>query len=212
VKDNSPENFSWSKFYSIREQVTNTYSSVYSLKIKKKITQVILEELKPGATILDVGSSDRSIGKKIIAKIPSITYKSMDIDRALPHDYYTIEEIKESFDMIILSEVIEHLEFGQGVLLLRKIRKLLNDGGKIIISTPNMHHPNRYWDSDHKTPYRYDEIGAALNLVGLDVSNIYRIYNDPFLQRLFRIYIMAPIHSYFDIDFAKSIVVVAVNK
>ncbi len=205
------ENFSWCKFFSYREEIRSTYPSVYSLKIKKKLFDIILEELKSGIKILDVGAYNKSLGEKIISKVPSITYKSMDIDRAQPHDYYNIEETKESFDMIILSEVIEHLEFSQGISLLIRLRELLKSNGKLVVSTPNLHHPNRYWDSDHKTPYRYDEIGAALNLVGLEVRKIYRIYNDLFFKRLFRLYIMAPLHSYFDIDFAKSIVLVAVN-
>jgi SAM-dependent methyltransferase len=211
IQDDSLKNFSWSEFHLSREQVINTYSSAYKLKIKKKILEVILEELKSDSKILDIGSHDRSLGDKITAKASSITYKSMDINRALPHDYYAIEEIKGTFDMVILSEVIEHLEFNQGISLLRKLFNLLNNNGKIIISTPNLYHPNRYWDSDHKTPYRYDEIGAVLNLLGLKLCHIYRIYNDSFFKRLFRIYLMAPIHSYFDIDFAKSIVVIAVK-
>jgi len=211
MQDNSLEDFSWSKFHRCREEVVKTYSSAYRLKIKKKILEVILEEFKMGSKILDVGSHDRSLADKITSRVSSITYKSMDIDRTLPHDYYAIEEIKETFDMVILSEVIEHLEFNQGISLLQKLINLLNDDGKIIISTPNIHHPNRYLDSGHKTPYRYDEIGALLNLMGLKVSNIYRIFNDSFLKRLVRIYLMAPIHSYFDVDFARSIVVVAVK-
>ncbi len=186
------------------------YPSVYNLKIKKKLLDIIIDELKDGAKILDVGSSNKSLGEKIILRFPSITYKTMDIDKDQHHDYYSLVDISESFDMIILAEVIEHLEFKEGISMLQKLLKTLNSGGKIIVTTPNIHHPNRYWwDPDHKTPYHYDGIGGALLSVGFRVDNIFRIYNDQFLKRCFRIYVTSHLHKYLDIDFAKSIVLVA---
>lgn len=185
------------------------YPSVYGLKVKKKILDIIIEELKEGDMILDVGASKRILGEKINHKIPSAIYKTVDIDKTQYHDYYNIDEVSESFDMVILSEVIEHLEFSEGVFLLKRLLEILKKGGKIIVSTPNLHHPNRYWVSDHKTPYRHDEIGGALLFVGYKVEKIYRIYNDQFLKRYFRIYIASHLHKYLDVDFAKSIVVIA---
>ncbi len=206
---NVKEDFSWAKFYSYRIEIRKSYPSVYDLKIKKKILDVIIEELKEGNKILDVGAYNKNLDGKIIDKFSSISYKTMDIDKAQPHDYYSLNEISESFDMIILSEVIEHLEFGEGISLLKRLLELLNNNGKIIVSTPNLHHPNRYWDSDHKTPYRYDEIGGALLLTGYKVDKIFRTYNDQFLRRFFRVYVASHLHKYLDIDFAKSIIVVA---
>lgn len=206
------EPFSWSSFYSYRLEIRKRYRTVYHLKLKKKLRDVVIEELKDGDKVLDVGAHDRSIGEKLKAKLPSVIYKSMDIDRAQAHDFYSFEEISESFHMILLSEVIEHLEFGEGISLLGRLHRLLDSGGKLILSTPNLHHPNRYWDSDHKTPYRYDEIGGALLSVGFEVDKMYRIYNDQFFKKIFRIYVASFLHQYLDIDFAKSIVVVAVKR
>lgn len=203
------DTFSWSIFYSFRKEIRSKYSSIYNIKIKKKLRDIIVEELKDGDKVLDVGASNRSLGDKIILRCPSITYKTMDIDRTQPHDYYSLDEISETYDIVILSEVIEHLEFKEGISMLRRLLELLSSGGKIIVSTPNLYHPNRYWVSDHKTPYRYDEIGGALLSVGFKVDKIYRIYNDQFLKRVFRIYVASHLHRYLDVDFAKSIVVVA---
>lgn len=203
------DTFSWSRFYSYRRKIRKMYPSVYDLEIKKKILDIIITELKDGAKILDVGASNKSLGEKIILRFPSITYKTMDIDRTQPHDYYSLDEISETYDIVILSEVIEHLEFQEGISLLIRLLELLHNEGKIVLSTPNVHHPNRYWVSDHKTPYRYDEIGGTLLSVGFKVDKIYRIYNDQFLKRFFRIYVASYLHRYLDVDFAKSIVVVA---
>jgi len=204
--------FSWSRFYAYRKEIRKAYPSVYKLKIKKKILDVIVEELQEGAKILDVGASNRSLGEKILSKYPSASYKTMDIDKARKHDYYSLEEITESFNMIILSEVIEHLTFIEGISMLQRLLERLEIGGKIIVSTPNLYHPNRYWDPDHKTPYRYDEISGALLSVGFSIEKIIRIYNDQFIKRFFRIYVASCLHRYLDVDFAKSIVVVAAKK
>jgi len=204
--------FSWSTFYSYGKKIRDIYPSVYKLKIKKKILDIIIGELQEGDTVLDVGASNRIIGEKINRVFPSVTYKTMDIDKAQSHDYNSLDDISETFDMIILSEVIEHLKFREGVSLLQKLWGLLNSDGKIIVSTPNLFHPHRYWGTDHKTPYRYDEISGALLSVGFRVDQIYRIYNDQFFKRFFRIYVAAILHRYLDIDFAKSIIVVASKK
>lgn len=200
---------SWSTFYTYRKKIRSLYPSVYGIKIKKKILDIVIEELRDGDKILDVGASTKTLGIRINRRFPSVTYKTLDIDKANSHDYYSLNEISESFNMIILSEVIEHLEFREGISLLIRLLELLHNEGKIVVSTPNIHHPNRYWVSDHKTPYRYDEIGGALLFVGYKVDKIYRIYNDQFLKRFFRIYLASYLHRYLDVDFAKSIVVIA---
>ncbi len=210
--EKSGDHFSWSKFYSYREQIRNKYPSVYSIKIKKKLLDIIVGEVKDRAKVLDVGAYKRELCERIKLRFPSITCKTMDIDKAQFHDYYSLDEISETFDIIILSEVIEHFEFKEGISVLHKLSGLLNIGSKIIVSTPNINHPNRYWDSDHKTPYRYDEIGGALLAVGFNIDKIFRTYNDQFFKRLFRMYIASHLHKYLDVDFAKSIVIVATKK
>lgn len=203
------KDFSWSRFYALRKKIRAIYPSVYDLKIRKKILDVVVEELAENEKILDVGASGFSLREKIKENFPAVIYKTMDIDTAVVHDYYSLDEISESFDMIILSEVIEHLEFHAGLSMLGRLLEMLKSGGKIIVSTPNLCHPHRYWDSDHRTPYRYDEISGALLFVGFRVEKIYRIYNDQFLKRFIRIHLASHLHRYLDIDFAKSIIVVA---
>lgn len=204
--------FSWSAFYEHRKGVRRAFPSVYKLKVKKKLLDVVTEELSGVEKILDVGAHTRDLGERIKRERPGVGFKTMDLDREKEHDYYSLDCVDEKFDIVILAEVIEHLGFEEGMELLKKLYDLLAPGGKIIVSTPNLHHPNRYWDSDHKTPYRYEEISGALVSVGFEAKKIYRIYNDSFLKRLLRLYVMAPLHSYLDVDFAKSIVVVAARR
>ena len=201
--------FSWSRFFSHRSEMRKRYPDFWKIAIRRSLLRVVCEEVTDGCSILDIGSFDRSYEKKLHKRYPNVIYKSMDIDREQFHDYYSLEEIPEKFDLIFLFEVIEHLEFEEGIELTRKIRDLLKPGGRLIATTPNMYHPNRYWEYDHKVPYRYDAIGGLLMGAGLAVNKLYRIYNDAIHRRLFRLYVTAPLHRHLQIDFAKSIAVVA---
>ena len=206
------EKFSWSTFYAHRKDMRKIYPSVYKLKLRKKLFDVEMEEISGGELVLDVGASTKALGERIKkAGIADITYKTMDIDPAKDHDYHSLEDITEKFDVIVLSEVIEHIEFSAGIEFLKSLKELLVPGGRLIVSTPNLNHPNRYWDSDHVTPYRYEELAGALKWAGFTVPKLYRIYNDQFIKRFVRIYLMAWLHRYLDVDFAKSIVAVAVK-
>lgn len=207
------KDFSWSTFYAHRKAVRKIYPSIYKVQLRKKLFDVVMEELKGGELVLDVGASTKALGDRIKKTGKAdVIYKTMDIDSATDHDYHSLEEIEEKFDVIILSEVIEHIEFNEGIEFLKSLKELLVPGGRLIVSTPNLNHPNRYFqDPDHKTPYTYETLGAALEESGLPLSVMYRIYNDSIIRRTLRLYITTWLYRYLDIDFAKSIVAVAVK-
>lgn len=203
---------SWSTLYKTRREIQRRFPDFWDLRVRKKHVEVVLEEVKDGDSILDIGSSTRELRHRLIDTCGrKVSYKSMDIDRETKQDYYSLDEIKERFNVIFLFEVIEHLSFEDGVQLLHAIHDLLLPGGKLILTTPNAFHPNRYWEYSHKVTYRYDEIGGILISLGFTVKSIFRIYNDAFFRRFFRIWIAAPLHKYLCVDFAKSILVVAVR-
>jgi 2-polyprenyl-3-methyl-5-hydroxy-6-metoxy-1,4-benzoquinol methylase len=204
--------FSWRAFYQQRQTVRRRYRTVFHLPIRKRPTEIIFANLRTGIRVLDVGASTRSLGEKMKERVPSLTYKTMDIDRTQQHDYYSLSEIRETFDLITLIEVIEHLPFENGLNMLRELTGLLNPGGKIIVTTPNLHHPSRYWcDCDHRTPYEYQNLGAVLLEAGFDLDGLYRTYNDQFLRRFIRRYLTSHLHRYLDLDFADTIVAVGVK-
>lgn len=201
---------SWSTLYKTRREIQRRFPDFWDLKVRKKHIEVVMEEVRDGDSILDIGSSTRELRNRLITECGrKVTYKSMDIDRETKQDYYSLNEIRERFNVIFLFEVIEHLTFEDGIHLLNAIHQLLLPGGKLIMTTPNAFHPNRYWEYSHKVTYRYDEIGGILISLGFRVKSIFRIYNDAFFRRLFRIWVAASLHKYLCIDFAKSILVVA---
>ena len=203
----------WTELINCRGKIHKRYSKIWDLKLIKRPSWLLKKHLRPSMRILDVGASDKRMEKKVKDVYPNILYKSMDIDRTIPHDYHSLDEIDEQFDLIILFEVIEHLELEQGVTLLRRLNELLVDGGQLIISTPNIFNPGRFWiDATHKTAYSYEELGGIVLGQGLEVLAIYRTFHASFLKYIVRLTLFYPLHRILNVDFAKSIVVVAAKK
>ena len=204
---------SWSKLFEYREQIHKMYRDIWDMKILRKRFPLMLRMIGDGEKILDIGASNRNLEKRLKRHFPNLIYKSMDIDREQVHDFYSMEEIRETFDVVFLFEVIEHLELEEGVRLLQRSYDLLHEGGRLILTTPNIFNPSRFWrDATHRVAYCYDELGGLLLSRGFSIAAMYRTYNDVFHRYLFRVYVMAPVHRYLGIDFAKSILIVAEKK
>jgi SAM-dependent methyltransferase len=204
---------SWSALYQARRELLQKYRYVWNIPFKNSHKQVLLEELRPNATVLEIGSSDRKLENLLTDAFEGLVYKSMDIDRQTLHDYYSLDEIGVTFDAVLLFEVIEHMPFDQGVKLLARIHDFLAPGGKLVMTTPNVAHPTHYYrDPTHVTPYSHEGLGGILVALGFEISRMYRIYNAPFVEKVFRKYVTSPICRYLGIDFAHSLLVVAARK
>lgn len=204
------EEISWSKLFKYRDQIHQDYPEIWDIKILRKRLPFMLKVLRDGEKVLDIGASHRDLEKRLKKYFPNLIYKSMDVDREQFHDFYSLEEVQESFDVILLFEVIEHLDLKEGIELLGRIFDLLNKGGRLILSTPNVFNPSRFWrDATHRVAYCYDELSGLLLAQGFHISAIYRTYNDAFHKYFFRVYLMTPLHRYLGIDYAKSILILA---
>jgi SAM-dependent methyltransferase len=204
------EGISWSKLFEYRDQIHEHYPEIWDLKILRKRFPLMVKMIQDGEKVLDIGASHRNLQERLKRHFPKVNYKSMDIDREQFHDFYSLEEIQESFDVIFLFEVIEHLNLAEGVQLLKRTYDLLDPGGRLILTTPNVFNPSRFWrDATHQVAYCYDELGGLLLAQGFQIKAMYRTYSDAYHRYLFRLYVMAPLHRYLGIDFAKSILVVA---
>jgi len=69
----------------------------------RKRLPYIASHIKNGETVLRSALLMRS-RKEAETFHPQLRYKSMDIDTSHPQDYYSLEEIRESFDVILLFE------------------------------------------------------------------------------------------------------------
>jgi len=200
----------WSEQFQLREEVHRRYPDLWHLRIVRKRLPYLLGYLKDGESVLEVGAFNRDLGERMKKIFPCTTYRSMDIDPAYPHDYTSFEEIGERFDMVLLFEVIEHLGLEEGREMVKKIYHILKPGGRVILTTPNVFTPGRYWkDATHLTPYPYEELGGLLLSQEFELVEICRLFNAPFLEYFVKVYLFSPLFRFLGIDYTKSILVVA---
>lgn len=202
---------SWSDLYRHRQEIKRRYPTIWSVPLVKKELDCLLPIVADGDRVLEIGAGDRRFGKRLQALRPGIEYRSFDIDRNTAQDYYSLAEVEGSFDCIFAFELIEHLDLEAGFALLQTARGFLRPGGRLLLGTPNLYHPHRYWgDVTHKTPYKYEELGGLLLMAGFGNPKVYRLYNDAWLRRWFRLHVGVYLHRYLDIDFAGTVMVEAV--
>ena len=197
----------WSVLYRNRVEARRRLGDIWDLPVVKRYFDRIVANLSSHSRVLEVGAGSRGLAARLSGAFPQVVYRSMDIDRTNDHDYYDLATITERFDVIVLIEVIEHLGLSEGIDLLKRLKGFLDPGGTIILTTPNVLHPTRYWgDCTHKTFYRYDEIAGILAALGYRDVRVSRVYNAPFFQRWLRMFVGVYLHRYLDIDFAPTIV------
>ena len=200
----------WADQLRWRERIHHQYPSLWTLRIVRKRLPFILSRLKDGESVLEIGAFDRSLEERIKKYYPRILYRSLDIDPSPRHDYRSLEEVKERFDLVLLFEVIEHLDWENGREMVARIHEILSPGGRVILTTPNTYTPGQYWkDASHRTPYHYEELGGLLLSQQFGSIEIYRLFNESFLKYFVRVCLLSPVFRFLGIDFSKSILLVA---
>ncbi|HVZ12778.1 MAG TPA: class I SAM-dependent methyltransferase [Patescibacteria group bacterium] len=154
-----------------------------------------LEKLvKKDIRILDIGCGAGTLDFYIANKGPKIlgidisdiainscieTAKQLGIKNAeFKRIYFPRENVTGKFDLIIFTEVIEHLE--DDVLALQKINKLLNTNGKLILSTPSKNAPlnrlglTKKFDLEvgHLRRYTEEELTRKLKKEGFKILKV----------------------------------------
>jgi len=200
---------SWSAQDVFRKGITERFPSNWRLPVRRRHSDVVLDYAKPGQNVLEIGASNRSLRDFLAGQVSGLTYRTMDVDRNTKQDFYSLEEIIGAYDLALMFEVIEHPPAPEGARILQKVFEILKPGGVCVLTTPNLFHPNRFWDTEHLTPWRYDRLGGIMLAVGFEVEYICRLHNAPGVRRWIRAHVAGPLHEFLDVDFAKSICVAA---
>ena len=111
-------------------------------------------------SVLEIGSGVGLLGCFLKQKAPTIAYTGIEIDKeaytkskllglnTINADFKEIQNLDRKFDVIMLWEVIEHLQDLK--LFVDLAYSKLNSNGKVILSTPNYdkiyNYPNRKFD------------------------------------------------------------------
>jgi len=166
--------------------------------------------VRPGMSVLDIGANQRQLQSFLESRIDGgVVYKSMDVDRSNTHDFYSLDAITGEYDAIACYEVVEHLATSAVLSLFQKAHSLLTPGGRIFVSTPNVHHPIGFWcDSTHITPFRLRHLAGWLAAAGFEKFWGYRVVQMTWKKRL-RYWRYRGLLRLLNMDFAPGILVVA---
>ena len=207
----APSNaLNWAELYRFRRTTQQRYPNIWKLPIKKRHHQVVVEHLDNINSVLELGAGARNLSDILKRHKSDLRYHSFDVDRSQHHDFYTLDDINGEYDAVCMFEVIEHIRPEQAVDTLAAAHRHMRSGALIFVSTPNTFHPPEYLrDATHITPWCYDELGAVLQYTGFELQTLYRLYQDPLLQKLMRRYLMRPLFRLLGIDFSKQIIAVA---
>lgn len=159
-----------------------------------EVAGIVVSMVPAGATVLDVGcaagSMDCILVDKCSARVVGIEpdTKRADLARARGIEVYggylTRELTKEigRFDLVLLTDVLEHLPNPQSMLLLA--REFLKPGGAVVISVPNVAHWSvrlcllrgkfdyldwGIMDATHLRWFTFDSIRSLLDSAGFEV-------------------------------------------
>jgi SAM-dependent methyltransferase len=169
----------------------------------------IAERLLTRGKILEIGAGDRPFEPELRTRGFTGRFKTMDVNHSRRFDYYSVEEINEPFDAIIMREVIEHCPRPLFYSYLERFLSILTPGGLLVITTPNP------WavawvfsDYTHISPWPPADLYGVLRWFGFQPVEICRVIWPSKFLFVKRIY--WAIHSrFYDIDFAGSYIAIA---
>ena len=173
--------------------------------------RLLRETLLQAKSILDVGAGDRTYESVFRNLGLQATYRSADLDRKFHHEYRDFLSVLETFDAITMFELIEHLDFDTGMKFFEHAYELLDEGGTLVLSTPNAHHPNHVWriEVTHVRPWPAADLYGALRLAGFNSVSIYRQFLLGGTQRRLMKPIQKAMYRLMDLDHAQTVIVVA---
>ncbi|PYK49891.1 MAG: hypothetical protein DME20_05650 [Verrucomicrobia bacterium] len=166
--------------------------------------------LRPGMALLDIGANDRALKLYLDRKLNyRIDYRSMDVDRTYEHDFYSLEDIGEEFDVVVCFEVVEHMSPGMALDLFRKAYALVKPRGRLFVSTPNVYHPMSFWsDSTHITPFRLRHLAGWMKVAGFNRFWGFRVCEMTWKKKL-RYWRYRGLLRLLNLDFAPGVLLIA---
>lgn len=155
----------------------------YLIKIQRNLT---------GSELIGMDISEELLGFSKKHNIYDKLIKG-DITKKLPFK-------DKSFDLIICSEVIEHMEKRIGELLLREMHRIINKDGRIIITTPNvwLEMPSTNYHDQHHSLWKvsdFTKMGYTVRGIGIKLPFNKIAWYTPIIHALY--YFMTPISFIF---------------
>lgn len=169
--------------------------------VRESLSQLVID--KANTKILEVGSglgyltfAMRSAGYNVVGM--DISEKAVEQANIKFNNYFITQDIykpgqieEKSMDLIILTEVIEHID--NPISFLHAVAKLLKDGGHIVVTTPNksIAPKNIIWDTEappihlwwfSETSFEHIAEKISMKIRFIDFSKFYK--QKPFIYNL----------------------------
>ncbi len=159
--------------------------------VRSKLVRDFVKSVRPAAT-LDIGCGSGNITREVagasvqvhatdvspraieaaeanLADLSNLSYESINLFDCLPGER---QHLANKFDLIVLSEVLEHLDEDDAALSV--IQELLPEGGHLLLTVPG--DPNQWSVDDelsgHRRRYTRNELYTKLQRAGLEVERI----------------------------------------
>ncbi|TSC88529.1 MAG: type 11 methyltransferase [Microgenomates group bacterium Gr01-1014_7] len=190
----------------ISDRLDDLLKSVGDMALKRRAKRIIEQlELKDGDKVLDLGCGDGYYSYLLSSFSPKITGIDNHVAaiesakrqvrkknvRFIIGDAEKLPFPENSFDKIVMSEIIEHVK--DDIRVLKEARRVLKPGGILVLTTPNKNYPF-LWDpinwflehlfnfhiksgffagiwNQHVRLYKPEEIGKKLEKVGFKVDS-----------------------------------------
>ena len=142
--------------------------------------QIIFDNTKNSSSILDVGAGDLRIQFKLQNAGFQGEYHTQDVGDEFDYTHRDTAEIARTYGAILCLNVIEHLELQEGLSLTEHLVTLLDQGGVLVIQTPNARCIRSPLSSDmtHRHCYNLPDLWAYLTSIGMSVHG-YRVVFAP---------------------------------
>jgi SAM-dependent methyltransferase len=138
-------------------------------KVWKAINEYLQKHIKNNAKVLDIGCgygdfiNGIKAGEKFAIDLNPEMKKYIDIDNIKFHDQSVLEPfnfVENNFEVIFASNLFEHFNDEELLILINSIKNKLSTGGKLILIQPNYYYAYReYWDDyTHKKAFSHNSI------------------------------------------------------
>jgi len=147
--------------------------------------QVVVDQAREASNILEIGAGDGCLTARLAefgARVIGVELDHIAVDLAAEAlgdmdrctiaraDCYSLPFVDHSFDLVVMADVIEHLE--NPAMALAEAARVLSPGGMLVVTTPKWR-PDRMWDIHHVREYTSIELRKTLEAFFSDVGMAY---------------------------------------
>ncbi len=162
--------------------------------------------------ILDIGAGkEQPFVSFAKAKLKDGKYYTLDNDPHGKFDFQSFDEIPKNlkFNLIVANQLFEHLDVEEAMEFIVNIENVLEKGGIICATVPNIAHPNRQISNiTHKTAWGYNSFYMLFRYTHLEVLK-YARYSKRYPKGLIEKFLAKQMQNIYRIDWADSLMVIA---